>query len=287
VTGDAGFKKPKQNIFKKYLYLDSEQVLNALSSLQGGDVDEVLTRTTDAKDGEFGVSVGAGPIRGKSGRKHADNYQEEMTRKRTEHSAATLLLTKLNDADAIGRLTRFGAVEHAQLEQGMLLEFSADLRLHPLHQVATAVRSWEAVARKFGGSKEDLAAARTLLSMLELLLGGSEGRRVLAYAVLPDADDDHRLILNLSRRYISVSDDDFIGHATCIAQIENVLSGDDESLAVRFLADSPVIPQERVILAEMPETLEGLEGLIGVRVTDSDLVFRSPAVVLNPVVIYR
>lgn len=51
----TGFKKPESTLYRNFLYLNSNDTINFLSGLQGGDVDQVLLRTAD--DGGYGLGV--------------------------------------------------------------------------------------------------------------------------------------------------------------------------------------------------------------------------------------
>lgn len=77
------FKRPTSNVFRNFLYLDGDQVINALSALEGGDVDEILTRTGEEGGASIGGELGAGPVKAKAGRNRGRKLEEEMLRKRT------------------------------------------------------------------------------------------------------------------------------------------------------------------------------------------------------------
>lgn len=137
----ATLRKPETKLHRRFLYLDGDDVLNMLSALEGGDVDEILIRTgedaSSGKGGEIDLKV----AKGRGSKNKARRFEEEMKRKRTTHSATTALLRKLHEANAIGVLDGdYDSEIYAELEPRMLLEFTATIRIHPLHQTITAIR---------------------------------------------------------------------------------------------------------------------------------------------------
>ena len=52
------FKPPKREALRTFVVLDSEAVLSGLSALDGGAVDEILTRTTEDAGSQLGGQVG-------------------------------------------------------------------------------------------------------------------------------------------------------------------------------------------------------------------------------------
>lgn len=130
----TGFKKPENTLYRNFLYLNSNDTINFLSGLQGGDVDQILLRRADDGGYGFGGGVAAGPLKAEAKKSKARRQEEELLLKRTMHSAATTLLQKVHEAKAIGIIEdRYGPGIREQLEENMLLEFKAEIRVHPLH----------------------------------------------------------------------------------------------------------------------------------------------------------
>lgn len=282
--------KPKARLYKSFLYLDGNEVVNSLSALQGGEIDEVLTRSGEEGSGDIGGQVGAGPAKVKGGKRNAKRYEEEVRRKRTEHSAATLLLQKLHEEDAIGIVDGdYGAGVHDELEEHMLLEFQAEIRIHPLHQMVATARAWLKAAPSFGASKADVAEMRETVGLLEAITQAArdQDRTFLIFAETAGTEDGYKLIVPVQERYLSVPLDNFSGKATFVAQVDRLLTDDEELLAVRLLRDAPQLALERDGLAEaIPDFIEGMRE-VGIEVTESDFFLKSPAVLLKPICIYK
>lgn len=282
--------KPKAQLYRSFLYLNGNQVVNSLAALQGGEIDEVLTRSGEEGKGGVGGELGASPVKGKAGKTRSRKFEEEVRRKRTEHSAATLLLEKLHEEEAIGIIEGdYGPGLHDELEENMLIEFQADVVIHPLHQTISAARAWLKAAPGFGASKQELAEMRETVSMLEAL-GQSQqatNRTFLVYGQTSETTAEHKLVLPVEERYLLVPLDDFSGRATFVAQVDRVLDDDEEVLAIRLLRDAPQLTAERDGLLEaLPDFIDGMKEL-GIEVGERDFFLRSPAVLLKPICIYK
>jgi hypothetical protein len=166
----GSFKKPQANLYKSFLHLDGDAVINCLSGLEGGDVDEVLTKVASESGRELGGELDLRFARGKAGKRSGERFEEEIRRKRTEHSAAMTLLRKLHDADALGIVEgTYGPEIHCQLEERTTIEFKANIQVHPLHQVVTAARDLVRVGQAFGLSKTEVRSVSEVASLLEAL----------------------------------------------------------------------------------------------------------------------
>ena len=285
----GSLKKPKQRVFRSFLYLNGDEVINSLSGLEGGDIDEVLTRVGEEGDGELGGEIRAGPAKAKGGRKKTRKFEEEIRRKRTEHSAATTLLRKLHEQDAVGVIEgAYGAEVHPELDEHMLLEFQASIRIHPLHQMISAARAWQKMAPEFGASREEVRGMTDTIKLLEAIAQPAGGDRTfLAFAETSGTTDGYKLVLPIYERHLLVPLDDFSGNATFVAQVDRVLKGGDEVLAVRLIRNAPQLSLEREGLAEaLPELIEGISDL-GISTDEADFFLSEPAVILKPICIYK
>lgn len=286
----SSLRKPTQRLYRSFLYLDGDAVINSLSGLEGGDIDEVLTRSEQEGGGEIGGELAAGPVRGKAGKKRSKRYEEEVRKKRTEHSAATLLLKKLHEADAIGVIAgEYGPEEHADLEDHMVIEFQGNVVIHPLHQMISAARAWLKAAPGFGSTKAEVAEMKDTVQVLEALSqsGGDQDQTFLVFAETQSTDDSYKLVLPVKERNLLVPLDEFAGRATFVAQVDRVLEPDDQLMAMRLLRNAPQLEAERDGLIEaLPDFLSGMHE-VGIKATERDFILSAPAVLLKPICIYR
>lgn len=78
------YKKPKKRAHKGFFYLNDEVVINSLSALESGKVDEIVSKTVVAREGGFsgelkGGVTGIGASLG-GGKKATSEVEEEMVR---------------------------------------------------------------------------------------------------------------------------------------------------------------------------------------------------------------
>jgi len=53
----AVYKAPKERLHRDFFYLNDEVAINSLSALESGKVDEIVSRTTTAREGGFSGEV--------------------------------------------------------------------------------------------------------------------------------------------------------------------------------------------------------------------------------------
>ncbi|MDQ3240695.1 MAG: hypothetical protein M3515_01495 [Actinomycetota bacterium] len=283
-------KKPKTQAHRSSLYLNADEVSNSLAAFEGGDVEEVLTRVAEETGGGLEGGIDAKVVKGKGGRNRSRRLEEDVKRKRTEHSAASLLLEKLHEEDAIGIIEgAYGPGLYQELDEQMLLQFRGELRIHPLHQVVSAARGFLAAASSYGASRDEIREMKQTVDLLELMAqpGPGERRAFLAYAETPETHDGYKLVLPIQERHLRVPLEDFSGTATFIAQVDRVIPDGEEVLAIRLLRNAPPLGLERQALDEaLPDLIEGFREL-GVEVSQADFFLTNPAVVLKPIWIFK
>lgn len=183
----------------------------------------------------------------------------------------------------------YRAEVYDELEDHMLIEFKATIRIHPFHQALTAAKGWLQTAPKLGVAKKDLDEVRSSIPALEAITQGgdsAERRSFLIFALAGD-HDAHRLVLPIQARNLLVALDDFGGTATFVAQVDRILPDGEEVPALRLIRNSPQIALERIALDS------GLSGLIeaiselGIETDEKDAVIGHPAVILRPLCMYK
>jgi hypothetical protein len=285
----ATLQKPETKLHRRFLYLDGDDVINMLSALEGGDVDEILTRTgedaSSGKGGEIDLKV----AKGKGSKNKSRRFEEEMKRKRTTHSATTALLRKLHEAHAIGVLDGdYDSEIYAELEAHMLLEFKANIRIHPLHQTISAIRALIKSGPALGVEKSDIAELRVVLNLVEQLSQtGDAGKTFLAFASTSGTTDGYLLLLPIQEASLLVPLDDFGGEATFVAHVDRILGSDEEMMALRLLRNSPLLPMEQKGVREAVPGLVKVLNNLGIEAAEEEFILGEPAVLLKPVCIFK
>ncbi|HEX7244055.1 MAG TPA: hypothetical protein VF245_00645 [Solirubrobacterales bacterium] len=281
------FKAPKQSAFRQFVILDSDGTVAALSAIDGGQIDEILTRSAEERDGGLGGEVGAGPVKAKGKRSKSRKVEEEIRRARTRHATAAKLLDALRERESIGVVD--GALDmevFQQLQAGMVLEFRAELQLHPLHKADQMLRSFIEVGPKLD-QKQVTKELRQVLDMWGVISGtGQDDAPVL---IEPSTQEEQvpRLLLPVPQDDFEVNIDDLLGEVTVVAQVEQILNEGEAHQVIRVLKGGPATSLERGAIEEtLPGLSEGLGG-IGIDISEDDVFIRGPALILRAICAYR
>jgi hypothetical protein len=283
----VAFKAPKQSAFKQFVILDADGVVSALSAIDGGQIDEILTRSAEERDGGFAGGVEAGPIKAKGKKSKTRKVEEEIRRARTRHATAAKLLDALHERDSIGIVD--GPLDEAvasQLKPGMVIEFRAQLRLHPLYQADQMLKSFLEVGPKLG-QKKIAQELRQNLEIWGVVTGtGREGAPVLLEPYT-EPTQIPRLLLPVPAEDFEAEIDAVLKDVTLVAQVEQVIDDDQSYQVVRVLRGGDPTSLERGVVDEMlPSLIEGMAA-IGVTVTEDDVNVKGPAIVLRAICAYR
>ncbi len=280
------FKPAKTEALRTFVVLDSDLVVSGLAALDGGAIDEILTHITDDEQSQKGGQVGGRPIKAQASKNRGRKVQEEMLRKRTEHSAAASLIDRLMDLDAVGIVD--GALDEevaSQLEPGMTIQVKGDLDLHPLHQADEMLRSFIKAAPVFG-EQETAKELRKILPVWDAMVGSGSSAQVL-YDVVTSPGQEPRVLIPAKRSSLQVAAADVAGHCTALAKVDRILTPDDQILSLRLLQNAPVSALERTALEEGAVELVDGFGELGVPCTPEDVVMRGPLVMLRPLCVWR
>lgn len=293
----SNFKKPKSNVYKRFLYINEDDVLNSLSGFEGGAIDEIIQKMGEEGSKGLGLEVGAnvpgvGEAKAKGDRKKSQKLEEEIRRKRTVYSATIALLEKLHKEDAIGVIEGDYAPEiYEQLEENMPIEFRADIRIHPLHQLVNVAQGWSQLAQDFGLSKKEANEFTQVARQIESAFHGRDKSKksLVLFAEGEETSTEYKLVMPVQTNNLLVPIDELLGTATFVAQVDHIVKEDEEVLAARVVRNSPVLPAERNMMLEMLPALQELQddSGIGFRVDEEDIILRKPAVILKPLCIYR
>jgi hypothetical protein len=293
----SSFKKPKSSIYKRFLYIDENEVLNSLSGIEGGAIDEILQRMGEEGGSGLGIDIGAnlpgvGSAKAGANKKKAQRLEEEIRRKRTVHSATVALLDKLHEDEAIGIIEGPYTPEiYEQLEENMPLQFEAEIRVHPLHQLVSVVRGWAEMARDFGFDKREVNEFTSVARQIEAAFHGRDKNRktIVIFAETERDDPEYSFVLPIQTSSLLVPLDEFAGRATFVTQVDHIIEEGEQILAARIVRNAPVLPAERSMMLEMLPAFEELQGEAGIGLTieEEDIVLSKPAIILKPICIYR
>lgn len=283
----GSFKPPESATFKQFVILDADGVVSALSAIDGGQIDEILTRSAEEKGGEAGGELNLGPAKGRGKRGKTRKVEEEIRLARTRHAAAARLLESLHETKGVGVVDgELGEEVASQIRPGMVIEFRAKLHLHPLHQADQMLRSFVEVAPKLGqgGTSKELKETLEIWGVIAGT-GASDARFLIEPRTA--AEQMPRLLLPVPKDQLQVGLDDVLGDVTVVAQVEAIIAEGDSHQTIRFLRGGPAGSLERGALEEaLPNLIDGL-GEMGIDISNEDIIIEGPALLLRPICAYR
>jgi hypothetical protein len=287
----AGYKPPKKRLHRDFLYLNHDTVMNSLSALEAGKVDEIIQKVNEAREGGFDASVGAGPIRGGGGKKRTARIEEELVKTRTWFSGFDAWHSYLTEEEAIGSFDSWDLEVRNALSIGDTLEFSADLVLSPVHKLfRTVIGFAESAGRPgsvFSQKGSELAEIKTTARMMIDWMGGRDKPTHLPMYLRPGGVAEPRILAGLQEAYLIGSAAAVEGTFTVVGQVSGLLSGDQVESTIRVIRDVPPTQQEVETINEaMTHFIEpGRE--LGVEIDSSDINIPAPAVVFKPIAIFQ
>lgn len=141
----AIYEAPKKNPHRGFAYLDDDIVINSLSALESGKVDEVVEKINLAQERgmSVGLKVGTEGVggSGESNKKRSESLQAEVIRRRTRFSVFELWYEALVSRQGIGRFNGWGPDALAGVEPGEVVEVRGRVEIVPL-QVGFRMFLW-------------------------------------------------------------------------------------------------------------------------------------------------
>lgn len=255
----AGYRPPKKHLHREFLYLNHDTVLNSLSALEAGKVDEIIQKVVEAKEGGLEATVGSGPVRGGGGKRKKASIEEELVKTRTWFSAFDAWHSYLTDAEAIGTFDEWDQDVRDALSVGDTLEFSAQLRLSPVHKVFRTFLAFAANAAKpdhvFAQRGAELRETRKIARMVVEWMGGRDKPTHLPMYVQPGGVAEPRIVAGLQDRYLMGEHENIEGTFTVVGQVAALLSGAEVESPIRIIRDVPPTQSEVDTISEALKTL--------------------------------
>lgn len=290
----ATYVAPKKRLHRDFVYLDHESVLNSLSAFEAGRVDEIIEKTKDATDraAEGGLKVGV--VKGGLSKHRESELQEELIRKRTWFSAFEGWYQQLSEEEAIGSFKGWDLGVRDSLRVGDTIEFQGLVRLSPLHLVFATFASYARTASPdnptFKVTPRDAAEAKDTARMIQDWTKGPGGAQSSSVYFAPQGgvQGAPRIVGRVAEQYLLRGLGELDGFFSIVAQVEAVLGAGDELSAIRVIRDTPATPLETRTIAEALTAFKGpaVEAL-GITVSDDDITYKHPTVVVRPIAIFR
>jgi hypothetical protein len=286
------YTAPKKRVHRGFVYLDDATVINSLSAMESGKIDEVVAKIAQARDGGLsgGINAGFGGVGGKveGGKKASSSFEEEVVRTRTRFSTFELWYQQLTQEVALGRFDGWDETALDGVAPGDTVEITGSLQIVPLQTVLRLYRWFAGQAQDqsslFAQKGEELKGTKNGLRALEALLGGTD--EVLAM-LRPDGGDGPAVGVILDNNWLISGLGRLDGIYTVVAQVDMVLGEDDRWPTVRLTKDAPVTKMERDTLTQVVTNFKEPAAGLGVVIEDNASELRGPALLLRAIAVYR
>lgn len=288
----ASYNAPKNRVHRGFVYLDNETVINSLSAIESGQIDSIIAKIGQAREGGFGGGMNASFVgvggNLEAGKKSTSSFEEEVVKTRTNFSIFEAWYQKLKAENALGTFEGWGDFALADVEPGHTVEIRGSLQIVPLQTLFRLFR-WFAgqVSDKsspFAQKGEELQATRAGLKNMETLLGGTD--EVLAM-LQPLGGEGPTVAVILDNSSLITDLGRFDGVYSVIAQVERVLGEGDIWPTVRLTSDAPVTKLEQDTLNSVISNFVEPAKALGVEITPDEAELHGPALLLRAIAVYR
>lgn len=286
------YKKPAKRIHRGFIYLDDETVINSLSAVEAGKIDEVVAKVNTAREGGLGAGVGVQGAKIEGGRKASSGFEEEMVRTRTRFSVFELWYQNLVENRAIGTFDGWGTKALEDVQAGDTVEFRADCEAAPI-QTLFRLFLWFADKAKsqghmFSQKGEELKETKEAERGMRMLLGdqSDEGEEIVVIA-RPKGEPGPSMAMPVKTRWVIGTLGQLGGEYTVIAQVDRIIGEGEEFPALRLTHDVAATPLETRTLKESLQGFVEPAMELGVELTGSEATLQGPAVWLQPIAIFR
>ena len=284
------YDPPKRNPHRGFAYLDDDIVINSLSALESGKVDEVVEKINLAQERglSVGLKLGTDDLTGSAdaSKNKSQSLQAEVIRRRTRFSVFELWYEALTSRQGVGRFKAWGAAALDNVQPGEVVEIRGRVEIVPL-QVGFRMFLWFANEVEnenplFSDVEPD--QIQKSAEIIRFLLGTRDEINAI---VQPHGDSGPAVALTFVNRWLVESVGRWNGTYTIVAQVEEVLPAGKSWQTIRFIEDAPLTPIEKSTLesAIMPFR-EALSGL-GVDLDSSPTELAGPALILRPIAMFR
>lgn len=287
----SGYKKPKVQLHREFLYLNYDTVINSLSAFEAGKVDEIIEKVSETREGGVEGGLGYGPTKVGGAKKKSSNVEEELKRSRTSFSAFEAWRAHLESAGAFGELDDWDLETRQEISVGDTIVFKAVVQLSPLQSLFLTFIDFANQASDpdsvFKQPTAQLAETKKNARRMAGWMKGREDSKSILVSVQPLGKTQPRVSARLDEKYIVGGTEVVIGEFTVIAQVETLIGEDDAIPTIRVLRETPPTPKETEVINEALTGFVEAGAALGVDVTHEDLTLRYPGVILHPIAIYR
>jgi hypothetical protein len=211
-TGDITDDRPPA-VFRHFLYLDKEEILNALSGIQGGAVEEAVDEFVRSGEGNLGVSIAVGSQGLTVGSKSAKQLKRGLKRRQTLHAAVAALLHALRY-----QIRKLPEVTPTAIDENMLVQFECIL-CHCRSRAVSDAYEAEEKAREERGWFERRFDRDVPTEKERVDRGSGLGARFVALASPVNSQSGPKFVLCLDSDHLVVPPTEFERRVTVVGQV--------------------------------------------------------------------
>lgn len=287
------YVKPSERLHRSFVYLDDELLINSLSAFEAGQIDAVVSKVVDARESGFSGTISANALAAKAavegGRKKQASYEDELIRKRTKFSIFESWYRVLDQHKAIGTIS---TPEHWRQEPpaiGDVVSVKGNVKtfeIYPLMRMfSDYARNSKIPGHPWYVKGEGAKSISRSAEIMKHIFGSDGEMRIPAHLDLPTGSGDIAFILEEGKLLGSPAPIE--GFYTVIGQVAEILKEGDWSPTIRLMPKAPRSEFERETVKSILQGFEEPSEQFGVSNVHEMGEFNGPALVLEPIAVYR
>lgn len=285
------YKRPIANLHREFTYLNHDSIINSLSAMEDGRVDEIIEKASQAREGGFNAGAQAGPIRGGGSKKKAISSEEQLVRKRTMFSAFDAWHSFLESQGGFGEFDSWDLETRNELAVGDTLRFRGFVELNPVYKVLLTFISYANDATNpdspFKQPAAKVAELKKQARMMRSWLADSSGNLNQLVHIQPLDFAEPRVIARIDENYLLDGAQGLEGEYTIVAQVEQLVDEGYPVPIARVVRDIPPTPKETETMTNALSNFQEGATALGVTIEPEDLSISHPAVILKPIALFR
>jgi hypothetical protein len=284
------YHKPEKHVHRGFYYLDDETVINSLSAVEAGKIDEVVAKVNSAREGGFGGGIGVQAVKAEGSKRSTSSFEEEIVRTRTRFSVFEIWYQNLISTKGLGQFAGWGPEILNDVQPGDTVELKASLKIVPLQGLFRLFLWYSKQAQTqgtiFSQKGEELKATKEGERNIRMLLGDPEKEELIVIA-RPNGDEGPPVIIRFAQRWMIGQLGHLSGSYSVVGQVDQVLSSGEELPTMRLTHDAPPTPMELTALREVVKGFVEPSQQMGISVSADDASIQGPALWLTPIAVFR
>ncbi len=284
------YVNPANRVHRGFFYLDDETVINSLSAVEAGKIDEVVQKVNSLSEGGIGGSAGISTVKLEGGKKTTSELEQELVRKRTRFSVFEIWYQNLVGQKAIGSFNGWGSDAIDKVEPGDTVELKCTLEVAPLTTLLRAFL-WFAEQAKTQGNifsvKGDaLKELKEAERNIRMLLGDSAESETVILAK-PEGEPGPVVGMACQSEWIIGDYGRLGGIYRVVAQVDRVIQPAEEYPTLRLIKGSAPTPLEMTTMKDAVAHFSDSGSAFGMELSANDATIVGPGIWLTPIAIFR